>query len=803
VGGVLAFVTDMPEPPSVARELAQHSASLRTLARDLVGQDADDLLQDTAVRTLRTPPNAAGGLFGWLSTVMKNLAANRRRDHARRQRRERGVGERASAASPSAAEDAMHRDTLRAVTEALWSLPEPYQSSLVQRYFQDLSPAEIAARTATPVATIKSRLQRGLDLLRVALARRVGRDWRAALVPAFGLARPSPWLLPLLSVSSMTMLGKTTMVTAAGVLAAFGLWLCLPTATPAVVEVAVDGGTSAPAATTSGMASALPIDRSEPPAASAAASDLFVQPFAFELCCRVHDSNGRRIGGAQIALAPPACALALWPEATDGNGEVRVKWSAKVASMTLAVGLVHGEARTGLQQVAVTAGTLAQVTFVAGAAPLPAQVALDALGRQIVTMPECAKTNTDCASCHGTLPAPNVFEVHGRIAHGLHPDAIFGDRLALAPPVEEIVIDESGFGVLYTDSFLEGSEEAVVLSGRVFGADGRPAPGVAVELHRPEFAVVTPTIKDGSFRFPCPANDGPVLVRAGGGPEGFVATTIQVVDGQASPIDLFLELGSTLRGRVIAPDGRPLNGARVEYVAGPGQDCDLATVGPDGVFAFANLPPGPATLLVWGVRGETLPIAVETASSDGSELVIDLRSRPPIEGSLRAAVVLHDDAFAADSEVRLWQRETGRGSRLERREDGAFHAHGLAAGFYRLEVGSLTTGFRDHGQHWVDGLGATDLGNLPLPPPPGRVRFTAADRQRGAELDPPPPGASSDFELYARRADIDLRVDEITPRTQELALPAGRWLLLQKRGERVEAREFELVSGATVTLPDL
>jgi hypothetical protein len=36
--------------------------------------------------------------------------------------------------------------------------------------------------------------------------------------------------------------------------------------------------------------------------------------------------------------------------------------------------------------------------------------------------------------------------------------------------------------------------------------------------------------------------------------------------------------------------------------------------------------------------------------------------------------------------------------------------------------------------------------------------------------------------------------------TRELDLPAGRWLLLRKRGERVEAQEFDLAPAAKVTL---
>jgi len=52
----------------------------------------------------------------------------------------------------------------------LASLPEAQRAALVLRYQEDLGPEEIAAMLKTPVATVKSHLQRGLKLLRVKAA---------------------------------------------------------------------------------------------------------------------------------------------------------------------------------------------------------------------------------------------------------------------------------------------------------------------------------------------------------------------------------------------------------------------------------------------------------------------------------------------------------------------------------------------------------------------------------------------------------------------------------------------------------
>ncbi|MGI4758153.1 MAG: RNA polymerase sigma factor [Janthinobacterium lividum] len=53
-----------------------------------------------------------------------------------------------------------------AMERMLLSLPVAQRTVLVLRYGEDLSPEEIARTTGDPVATVKSHLQRGLQLLR-------------------------------------------------------------------------------------------------------------------------------------------------------------------------------------------------------------------------------------------------------------------------------------------------------------------------------------------------------------------------------------------------------------------------------------------------------------------------------------------------------------------------------------------------------------------------------------------------------------------------------------------------------------
>ncbi|HEU4418146.1 MAG TPA: carboxypeptidase regulatory-like domain-containing protein, partial [Planctomycetota bacterium] len=74
--------------------------------------------------------------------------------------------------------------------DAVLALPQPYRQVVLLRYLHECPPAEIAARSGAPVATVKSQLQRGLSLLRDALqGRDPRRDWRRALVTTFALDR--------------------------------------------------------------------------------------------------------------------------------------------------------------------------------------------------------------------------------------------------------------------------------------------------------------------------------------------------------------------------------------------------------------------------------------------------------------------------------------------------------------------------------------------------------------------------------------------------------------------------------------
>lgn len=136
---------------SIENELSAHTGALRALARSLVGtQDAADLVQDVAVEALDAKCDRPRWLRAWLARVLRNLATKHRRAARRRRAHEGHAAELAASPSPSPSSSpgrvAAHREAVQRLTAALMTLPEPYQGTLLLRYFEDLSPRAIAAR---------------------------------------------------------------------------------------------------------------------------------------------------------------------------------------------------------------------------------------------------------------------------------------------------------------------------------------------------------------------------------------------------------------------------------------------------------------------------------------------------------------------------------------------------------------------------------------------------------------------------------------------------------------------------------
>ena len=166
-----------------AQNARVHSLAL-AIARD--AHLADDLAQDAWVALLRHRPESSGGMSGWLAKTMRNLLRHGARDEANRKDRELAAAE---LREDSGSDLALERVELhRAILEAVCELKDPYRTTVLLRWFEELEPAEIARRTGVPVRTVHTRVTRALAMLRRKLGPRWGSDG------PFGLSALVAWL---------------------------------------------------------------------------------------------------------------------------------------------------------------------------------------------------------------------------------------------------------------------------------------------------------------------------------------------------------------------------------------------------------------------------------------------------------------------------------------------------------------------------------------------------------------------------------------------------------------------------------
>jgi RNA polymerase sigma factor (sigma-70 family) len=143
----------------------------------------EDVLQETWTTALARPPAQQGSLRPWLRTVLQNLVRLQARGDSRRQTREREADV-IPEPLPSADELLSRHQSLTLLAQMVAALDEPYRSTVLLCYGEELSPSEVARRQGIPSGTVRWRLKQGLDRLRSEMDRAHGgrRAW-AGLAP--------------------------------------------------------------------------------------------------------------------------------------------------------------------------------------------------------------------------------------------------------------------------------------------------------------------------------------------------------------------------------------------------------------------------------------------------------------------------------------------------------------------------------------------------------------------------------------------------------------------------------------------
>lgn len=135
--------------------------------------EAEDYVQETYARAweafhqLRDPDAA----FPWLCQILRMVANERRRTHARRQRLvvitelDSAHEEMVASDARSPLEDLLARLEAGRVRDALRSIPEDFAEAVELHDVHGLKYREIAGITSVPIGTVMSRISRGRRLL--------------------------------------------------------------------------------------------------------------------------------------------------------------------------------------------------------------------------------------------------------------------------------------------------------------------------------------------------------------------------------------------------------------------------------------------------------------------------------------------------------------------------------------------------------------------------------------------------------------------------------------------------------------
>ena len=142
----------MPDPEA----LLAHATWLRRLAGSLVADaaSADDAAQDTWVAALRRPPSTDRDPRPWLGTVVRTVVRFRWRGDRNRAARERAAADLADPEAPASDELLERHQLQRLLARLVSELDEPFRTTILLRFAEGQTPAQIAAHLQVPAGTV-------------------------------------------------------------------------------------------------------------------------------------------------------------------------------------------------------------------------------------------------------------------------------------------------------------------------------------------------------------------------------------------------------------------------------------------------------------------------------------------------------------------------------------------------------------------------------------------------------------------------------------------------------------------------
>lgn len=178
-----------PPPRSEALQRLLEPVRLRRLAQRILRDEADvdDVIQDLWVQSLRLDPGPVQHPEAWLRRAIVNRAASNQRSEARRRRREEFVS--SDELTAATVQLAMCAEAAERILAAIDELRPPDAWIIRERFFEERCYEAISEELEVPPSTVRTRLSRALQRLRVLLGEgghpRDAVGWAPMLIDAF------------------------------------------------------------------------------------------------------------------------------------------------------------------------------------------------------------------------------------------------------------------------------------------------------------------------------------------------------------------------------------------------------------------------------------------------------------------------------------------------------------------------------------------------------------------------------------------------------------------------------------------
>lgn len=687
------MAAESPTRPVDIDALLAQADWVHAVARALVRDPAEarDLAQDTLEVALTSGPSEDRPLRPWLGGVVRNLWRSRARASARRVARETAAVVDDDRGVPTPAQLIERVETQQLLARCVLELDEPFRSTLLLRYYEGLSAAEIARRMELPAGTVRWRLKRGLEVLRGELDQQFAGDrkrWAALVAPLAWNANGKAGGGIAAAAKGVLIVKTSTKLIALAVVLIAALW--------GTRQAGLWGKKKGGTGETPAVAKPTPPDPVRP--AAAAATVHFnesrairgVDPVgALRLEGQVIDESEAPVPRAVVAIDtnPPRILT------TEEDGSFTID---KLIARTYRLEAHAGERYAGPVQLALTADTEPVVLRARPAGVVSVHVRDAATSKPIAgaaielrsTLTWTAETDASGnAELRGVASAMMPLRV---TAAGYAPGAVMlwtSDdptsprqqlvSLRRGAPVRGVVVDAAGKPI-------GGARVLAVAASEPFPVEDPARDGVVTSK---DGSWALQAVAAGSYRF---AASGPGLAPA--------STAPMLVDGQneRTGVEIRVPGAAVIAGVVTSKDGSPVSAALVRVV-GKG---DLfwrysaqAYSADDGTYRVEGLPQRQVEVVASHGMSSSEILPVDLTEKTAVDLGISLS----IEGAIGGTVVDDKGVALAEAMVAVEPVFTGalhenaqwgvRGDQYAISDPGgAFRVGGLPEGEYRVRA---------------------------------------------------------------------------------------------------------------------